>query len=391
MADTWELKDDYQISSSKRKGVNSNFKSLRFPQEVGGEEVPAYIRFVPKEAQFGKLENYGNAVGNSGGSVFASNSPTSGFSVVGGRIPSLGGNGSGNSITSPNWSINAGPLNINIKNPIGGIVQNLAKGAEDFISNLTGGLLTANISTLFSNSASTITGRVDITQALNLSQKMNIGQTLMYSNGSINLFLPHNLKTNSSVSTGDTALGAGGAAAVSAVRDMIASTGVADAGGNFLSGVGNILGNTLVEYTAKNDKLRTGIAITEGVVANNFSYAVFKSVTHRKFDYSFKMIAKNEKESEEIKQICDMFLYYMLPNKINTNTFSFFEVPAMWEIKYMYQGNELAYHLQPKNSFLTNVNITYGGESLNSLYNNGAPVEVQIDLNFIEIEPLYRQ
>ena len=373
-------------SAARRKaGIDSSFKSLRFPQEVGGSEVPAYIRFEPKEYSYGSLESYGNAVGNSGGSVFAGNQPVTGYTPSGGNIRY--GGGTNNGLLSDNFSLNAGPLNIKIKNPIGGIVQNLARGAEDIISDLTGGLVTANISTLFNNSSSIVSGRVDISQALSISQKMKIGKTTSYSQGSINLFLPHELSTNSSVDTGLSNLGAGAAASLSSIRNMQAG-GVT--GSNVAESVKDVLAGTLVEYTASNEKFRTALAVTEGIVANNFSYAVFKSVQHRKFKYTFKMIAKNEAESEEIKKICDMFLYYMLPNKISEADFSFFEIPAAWDLKYMFGSNPLGYHLQPKECFLTNVDVKYGGESKNALYNNGAPLEVELGLSFVEIEPLYR-
>ena len=47
--------------------------------------------------------------------------------------------------------------------------------------------------------------------------------------------------------------------------------------------------------------------------------------------------------------------------------------------------------MQPKNCFLQSVDVGYGGDAGNSTYNDGAPFEVTIRLQFIEIEPLYRK
>ena len=47
--------------------------------------------------------------------------------------------------------------------------------------------------------------------------------------------------------------------------------------------------------------------------------------------------------------------------------------------------------MQPRNCFLQSVDVSYGGDAGNSTYNDGAPMDVTIRLQFIEIEPLYRQ
>lgn len=368
-------------AAGTRSPINNSFQSLRFPQEVGTEQVPAWIRFEPVEYEYGTLENYGNSFGNSGGSVFANTSTTNNYSA-------LGNSSLLNNLTASNFSFNRGPLNITVQNPIGGIVQNLVTGAENYISNLTGGLVTANISTIFNNTTSIISGRVDISSALTQTQRMRIGRTTSFSQGSINLYLPNKLDTKTGVDVKTGNLGAAGAAVINSLRDF-QNTGVT--GNTIANSITDILANTLVEYTARNEKLRTGLAIAEGIVANNYSYAVFNSVRHREFSYTFKLIAKNEAEAEEIKRICDMFIYFMLPNKIQAQAFSFFEIPAAWKIRYYYNNEEMKYHLQPKECFLKDVNVTYGGESLNALHNNGAPLEVELSLSFIEIEPLYRE
>ena len=46
--------------------------------------------------------------------------------------------------------------------------------------------------------------------------------------------------------------------------------------------------------------------------------------------------------------------------------------------------------MQPRNCFLQSVDVGYGGDAQNSTYNDGAPMEVTIRLQFIEVEPLYR-
>ena len=133
------------------------------------------------------------------------------------------------------------------------------------------------------------------------------------------------------------------------------------------------------------------IGIATGQVANNFSFQVFNSVLHRQFNYSFRMMPKDNNESKIIKNICDKFLYFMLPSRTNVGGLGYYEVPCQWDISYMRQGDKLQYHQQPKACFLQNVDVQYGGDTQNSLFNDGAPMEVTLTLQFVEIEPLYRE
>lgn len=389
----------YQEQMNNRALVNSfqnarggsgasvgSFQSLRFPEDVGTENVPVYVRFEPKEVIFGGISSEGsNRIFNSGGSVFANNSGTS---VTGTRVSS------GNNIFSPTLNASLGPFNVSIRNPIGGLVDSLISGAENAISRLTNGLVTANITTSLGVLNRSVTGRVDASGAISVSQNIRVNPNSSFTTGSINLFLPHNLSTLSSVDYGPVEFGGAGQQLLSNAEAALNSGGL----GNLMSnasgqGIGQalsgIFAGVMADYARSNDKLRGGLAILEGIVANNFSYQIFNKVKHRNFDYTFKMIAKNENESTEIKRICDMFLFYMLPTRLD-GPFSFYEIPCMWEIQYMMGSNPLQFHQQPKNCFLTDVIVKYGGESKSAVYNNGAPLEVELTVKFVEIEPLYR-
>ena len=203
--------------------------------------------------------------------------------------------------------------------------------------------------------------------------------------GSISLFLPEELAARSTVDYSAEEVGSRGVAAAEAI---VKKSGADSA--NLASGAIDVVKSTVRDAMLTAGPQKNALAMGKGLVANNFSFQIFNGVGHRNFDYSFKMVAKNEKESQAIKDICDMFLFYMLPARQQDNDLHFYEIPCQWKIEYQKQGKNMEYHQQPKACFLTGVDVAYGGETTNNLYNNSAPMEVTLRLGFVEIEPLYR-
>ena len=332
-----------------------NFRSLRFPENLGTTDVPNYIRFVPKLMKYGGTENLmqgSNAINPAAGN------PT--YSPLNNSIGAIAGN------------IAAG---------VGGLAQTAAS-LTNAVSSTANQLSSAPLSvkSVFGAAGNIVGKFADITgTTLDFGLKTLPDQ--LKSAGSINLYLPQNLETNSSVDYETAAIGGIGVQAVKTASQLEnIST---------LEALGNIAAGTIQDLLSSgNRRAITGIATNR--VTNNFSFQVFNSVLHRQFSYEFRMMPKNGNEAKVIKQICDQFLYFMLPARDNSSDIGFYEVPCQWEIKYMREGGPLNFHMQPKSCFLQSVDVGYGGEAGNSTYNDGAPIETTIRLQFIEIEPLYR-
>ena len=347
--------------------MSFNFKSLSFPRNVGTDEVPNYIRFVPKIIQYGgtkSLREGTNAIG----------------------APSLGGSSS--SVRPGSTFTGLGGVTENLQAAVGNI-QAFGDGVNSTIGNITSAVQDA--SNQFSNSPGSFTdlvkaGGTVINKVLDIKvddlvQGLLMGKDTLQSTGSINLYMPQNLETNSSVDYETAALGGTGAATAEASRaEKLDASAVA----------GQLIPGAIQDLLSSGNR-RAVIGIVTNRVTNNFSFQVFNSVLHRQFAYEFRMMAKDENESKAIKDICDMFLFYMLPARTVEGNIGLYEVPCQWEIEYLRKGSTLAFHMQPKNCFLQSVDVSYGGDAGNSTYNDGAPMDVTIRLQFIEIEPLYRK
>jgi hypothetical protein len=341
-----------------------NFKSLRFPDNLGTDEVPAYIRFVPQKVIYGGTKGLNPA--ERPGLKYGA--PTS-------ALQSNVANSMGDVINQ---------VKSQISDQVGGVIKSFASGAKESI-NAIGSIFKG---TSFSQVTSSI-GNV-VSGSINLGAfKINIGTKtepdVVKSLGSINLYLPEGLTTASSVQYSGVELKGSYA---SAADKALAGTKLDKQ--LFKDVGGNVVAEVLKDMAGP--EAAAVVTMATGKTLNNFSFQVFNGVGHRSFSYAFKLVPKNERETEAIKQIADTFLFLMLPGrgKDSTTGVHFYEIPCQWLIEYNYLGSKMKYHLQPGPCFLTNVTVTYGQETQNHLYTDGAPMDVQIQLEFMEIEPMYR-
>lgn len=362
-----------------------NFKSLRYPEDLGTDASPNYVTFIPMEMVYGKT-SYGNPVDRGSGGLFG------------------GGGGGGLDI-----DLGAGNPFKQLAAGIGGQLNSLADAALDSIDAIGSIFEAGSLSGAATAFGKIVNGKVRIGDFI-LSSGIKTDAPQLNSLGSISLYLPQQLTSNTSANYENKEIGAIGAEAIeaSSLTDNITS-GV---------GVGNFAKALVGESVKRSGQMGDILAIREGAIVNPYSYQVFGGMSHRQFSYQFDFVPKNKKEAQEVANICDMFLFYMLPSKgaaedkLSGKTAGsydeqpedgsekasgildskhFLKMPSQWMIEYYKDGNRLTNYIQePKRCFMDSCNITYGGDSQNLLHTDGAPVKTSIELSFTEIEPLVR-
>lgn len=345
---------------------NSKGTSIRFPTDVGTEDVPNYVTFRPEMIQYGSFDNTG---------------------------------GYGNSFQKPDlipynlkndFTKRVGGSSVTINNPfkeianrVEGFVTELSKAAN-LNFDLPGGIGNVNFNLGKDSLGSIISGRLNLGGfKINLGDSIKQNKNTVVKLPGLHLYLPPELNSQISANYDQKNLGAIGQEAI-----------------NF---VGNNLNNAFTMETAKgvagamiqdivSDNLNAVVQRGIGRAKNNYSYATFNGMKHREFSYTFNLVAKNEQETKNIKAICDSFMFYMLPARAS-DSFHFFDMPCMWDISYcsFYEGGrKLKFFEQPRKCFLTNVDVKYGADVMGHTYNNGAPMKVGLTLKFMEIEPMMR-
>lgn len=363
-----------------------NFRSLRYPTNVGTEQVPAYIRFVPQKVEYGGTKGLNPA-----------NRPALSYGNTAANTSSQN-KGSG----SLSDALKAAKKNLQAK--IGGAVESFATAAKTAIQSIGDAFSGTSFTQTAAGLGKIVSGKINL-GLFNINLGTKTEKDTITSLGSINLYLPSGLGAQSSVNYSNKEIGQGGIAAAEKFKGDLQTLTMGD--------MKDVAGNIIIDKikgAVSQSSFGALIPFATGKVLNNFTFAIFEGVAHRKFSYSFKMIPKDEKESKEIKTICDTFLFLMLPGRSQVNLFNinnvsdpstnqtgpkalevqFYDVPCQWQIEYHYLGKKMSYHLQPSACFLESVDVKYNGQTENNLYTDGSPMEIELTLNFVEIEPMYR-
>ena len=161
---------------------------------------------------------------------------------------------------------------------------------------------------------------------------------------------------------------------------------VKNAGQFLLAGVGNLPGF---------GGARELEAMKKGRIISNRMELAFKGINKRQFQYTFKMMPRNQRESDEIKKIVHAFKFNMLPEFEGSDLSGrSFIVPNTFDIEYMYNGKQNQYLHKISTCVLESMNVTYGGDrykTYTATAEGAPPQETTISLNFKEMEMITRE
>jgi len=158
-----------------------------------------------------------------------------------------------------------------------------------------------------------------------------------------------------------------------------------------LDQLGDLLTSQLATQAAGifggNISLGQMMARQSGQVFNPNMELLFEGPTLRSFKFSFKMTPRNDKESNQVKQILRTFKTHMAPKTMEKNLF--IETPDIFELRYRKGGSNHPFLHKFKQCFLQDVGVNYTGDGTYATYHDGTPVSMQMDLTFKELEPIY--
>jgi len=137
-------------------------------------------------------------------------------------------------------------------------------------------------------------------------------------------------------------------------------------------------------------------AVTQ-VVKNPMLEVMYKGVSLRKFNFSFSLWPRSEKEAFEVQKIIELLKFHQAP-EIKNNTGGFFLIPpSEFDISFMYNGR-VNQNIEPISTcVLTNITVDYtpkgfhAYESIGSidkpeLGGTGMPVGIGLSLSFLETQ-----
>lgn len=125
----------------------------------------------------------------------------------------------------------------------------------------------------------------------------------------------------------------------------------------------------------------SGLSVSEGLAVNPHLATVFQGVNFRTHSFEYKFMARNQQESDIIKEIIHLFRFHMLPSYgFGTLAFNY---PDEFKIEF---ADAIRPYLYPfETCVLQSFNVNYNGEGIPLFFENtGAPVSITISLSFQE-------
>jgi len=121
----------------------------------------------------------------------------------------------------------------------------------------------------------------------------------------------------------------------------------------------------------------------EGLALNPHMAVLFKGVGFREHSFSYKFVARNPQESDQIKTIINTFKYHMHPDYFAGNIA--FSYPDEFQINFADAISSNLYSIGK--SVLKGMEVNYNAQGLPLFFEDtGAPVSIEITLNFQEIK-----
>ena len=217
---------------------------------------------------------------------------------------------------------------------------------------------------------------------------------------SVALYLPPNVKSNTSAGYDGFATGviglaaAGGANLIDAMKND-----------DFERAAGALVGSAkgLIMEAAKKSATAIVEGLTEaegtiellnsafGQATNPYMEVLFTQMGLRSFTYDFTFAPRNKEETDQAQRIIQLFRFHMAPELKGANN-RFLTIPSTFDIHYMYQmedgkASENDFYNRIATCVLETCDVDYAPNGVKS-FASGAPTQIKMSLAFKETELL---
>jgi hypothetical protein len=137
-------------------------------------------------------------------------------------------------------------------------------------------------------------------------------------------------------------------------------------------------------------ELGAAAQISGAVTVNPNIRSAFRGVALREFSFTFKFIARSQKESKTVEKIIRNFREFSYPEVIQAGGISAgYKYPDMFGIEVKHEPSNKRIGSKIKDCFLRSISTNYNPTSM-SFHTDGQPVEIDLTLNFVEEVTLSR-
>lgn len=169
-----------------------------------------------------------------------------------------------------------------------------------------------------------------------------------------------------------------------------------DAIGNAIAGVGQSAGGReaagyIVERSGLVNQGFTDLLLRDqGKALNPQIEMVYKRTQNRSFVFDFRMQPRSNQESVNIKNIIKQFKRFAAPS-LTDSTGAYFNIPGQFDIEFMFKDKENKFIAKISTCVLENIDVNYSSAGPFATFDDGAPVEINLQLRFREVDTLTRE
>jgi hypothetical protein len=117
---------------------------------------------------------------------------------------------------------------------------------------------------------------------------------------------------------------------------------------------------------------------------------IFKGVDYRRFTFDYQFAPRDAAEAQAALNIIWLFKYHMHPEFKDANNFVYV-YPSEFDIEY-YIGERQNTSLNKISScVLTEMNVNYSPNGVFTTFPDGTPTQINVTLNFVELETLTKE
>jgi len=213
----------------------------------------------------------------------------------------------------------------------------------------------------------------------------------------IALYMPPTVNVSYGASYVDSEIGMVSNAAISGYNEYMRTGKVSDAldkGFTTLGEDGKSAGILKLLSSLGLQGARDAAGMATGQIIADRMELAFRGLPKRGFQYTFKMMPRNEDEAKEIRKIVFAFKSNMLPEIKEGTGGRGMVVPNTFDIRYMYMNRDNDFLHKISTCVLESMNVTYGGDRYRTFPDAGdgtPPVETTMTLNFKELELITRE
>lgn len=159
------------------------------------------------------------------------------------------------------------------------------------------------------------------------------------------------------------------------------------------AGVTEVLGRTAESVGLVNQGFTDLILRSKGKAINPQIEMVYKQTRNRSFVFDFRFQPRNRQESTNIKNIIREFKRYSAPSLSgggNQNG-AYFTIPAQFDIQFMFKDQENPFIARISTCVLENIDVNYSSAGPFATFEDGSPVEIALQLRFVEVDTLTKE